>query len=95
MGSIPRDYDRQCQFDAFCKSVLRNEARNFQRSMRRQRRRVTPLEAVPLTKWDKLSTLDSYPICADIPIFKSHRETRIQEIISRKGFDFVAIRLFQ
>ena len=29
--------------------------------MRRQRHRVTPLEAVPLAKWDKLSTLDSYP----------------------------------
>lgn len=70
MGSIPRDYDQQCQFDAFCKSVLRNEARNFQRSMRRQRRRVTPLEAVPLTKWDKLSTLDSYP--SDSFVFSSH-----------------------
>ena len=70
MGSIPREYEQRCQFDAFCKSVLRNEARNFQRSMRRQRRRVTPLEAVPLTKWDKLSTLDSYP--SDSFVFSSH-----------------------
>lgn len=47
MGSIPRDYDQQCQFDAFCKSVLRNEAWNLKRSMKRQRRRVTPLDTVP------------------------------------------------
>ena len=38
--------------------------------MRRQRHRVTPLEAVPLDKWDKLSTLDSYP--SDSFVFSSH-----------------------
>lgn len=38
--------------------------------MRRQRHRVTPLEAVPLAKWDKLSTLDSYP--SDSFVFTSH-----------------------
>lgn len=70
MGSIPRDYDRQCQFDAFCKSVLRNEAWNLKRNMKRQRCRITPLEAVPLTEWDKLSTLDSYP--SDSFVFSSH-----------------------
>ncbi len=28
MGSIPRDHDKRVRFDAFCKAVLRNEARN-------------------------------------------------------------------
>lgn len=67
---IPRDYDERCQFDAFCKVVLRNEARNLQRGMRRQRRHVTPLDAVPQVEWDKLSTKDSYP--SDSFIFSSH-----------------------
>lgn len=70
MGSIPRDYDEQCRFDAFCKAVLRNEARNLQQSMRRQRRRVTPLDTVFPTEWDKLSVTDSYP--SDSFVFSSH-----------------------
>lgn len=70
MGSIPRDYDEQCRFDAFCKAVLRNEARNLQQSMRRQRRRVTPLDTVSPTEWDKLSVTDSYP--SDSFVFSSH-----------------------
>jgi len=67
---IPRDYDEQCQFDAFCKVVLRNEARNLQRGMRRQRRRAAPLDAVPQSEWDKLSAKDSYP--SDSFVFSSH-----------------------
>lgn len=70
MGSIPRDYDERCQFDAFCKVVLRNEARNLQRGMRRQRRRVTPLDTVPQVQWDKLSARDSYP--SDSHVFTAH-----------------------
>lgn len=70
MGAIPRDYDRQCKFDSFCKSVLRNEARNIQRSIRRQRRRVTPLESIPQDQWDKLSTIDNYP--SNGFVFSSH-----------------------
>ena len=70
MGSIPREYEQRCQFDAFCKSVLRNEAWNLKRSMKRQRRRVTPLDTVPQTEWDKLSTTDCYP--SDSFVFSSH-----------------------
>lgn len=70
MGSIPRDYDEQCRFDAFCKAVLRNEARNLQQSMKRQRRRVIPLDTVSPTEWDKLSVTDSYP--SDSFVFSSH-----------------------
>ena len=70
MGSIPRDYDEQCRFDAFCKAVLRNEARNLQQSMKHQRRRVTPLDTVSPAEWDKLSVTDSYP--SDSFVFSSH-----------------------
>lgn len=70
MGSIPRDYDEQCRFDAFCKAVLRNEARNLQQGMKRQRRRVTSLDTVPPAEWDKLSVTDSYP--SDSFVFSSH-----------------------
>lgn len=70
MESIPRDYGEQCQFDAFCKSVLRNETRNLQRSINRQQRRITPLDSVPQAQWDKLSATDSYP--SDSFVFSSH-----------------------
>jgi len=39
MESNPRDYGEQCRFDAFCKKVLRNEARTYLRNMKRQRER--------------------------------------------------------
>ena len=70
MGSIPREYEQRCQFDAFCKSVLRNEAWNLKRSMKCQRRHVTPLDTVSPTEWDKLSVTDSYP--SDSFVFSSH-----------------------
>lgn len=37
METNPRDYYEQCWFDAFCKTVLRNEARVYLRNMRHQR----------------------------------------------------------
>ena len=40
MEAIPRDYGRG-QFDAFCKKVLKNEARAYLRNMKRQRDRET------------------------------------------------------
>ena len=70
MGSIPREYEQRCQFDAFCKSVLRNEAWNLMWSMKRQRRHVTPLDTVSPSEWDKLSVTDSYP--SDSHVFTSH-----------------------
>ena len=70
MGSIPREYEQRCQFDAFCKAVLRNEAWNLQRSMKHQRRCIIPLDTVSPTEWDKLSVTDSYP--SDSFVFSSH-----------------------
>ena len=70
MGSIPRDHDERVRFDAFCKAVLRNEARNHMRDLRRQRRHETSLDAVPQAGMDKLSTADHYP--SDSFVFSSH-----------------------
>ena len=58
---IPRDYDERSRFDAFCKAVLRNEARSYMRSLCRQRKHEFSLYAVPWEKMDKLCTADDYP----------------------------------
>ena len=70
MEAIPRDCGEQCRFDAFCKTVLRNEARNYHRDMKRQRNRETSLSALPQVELDKLYTVDHYP--SDDFVFSSH-----------------------
>ena len=70
MEAIPRDYGEQCRFDAFCKTVLRNEARNYHRDMKRQRDRETSFSVLPQAELDKLATVDHYP--SDSYVFSSH-----------------------
>lgn len=70
MEAIPRDYGEQCRFDAFCKTVLRNEARNYHRDMKRQRDRETSFSVLPQAELDKLYTVDHYP--SDDFVFSSH-----------------------
>ena len=70
MEAIPRDYGEQCRFDAFCKTVLRNEARNYHRDMKRQRDRETSFSVLPQVELDKLFTVDHYP--SDSFTFSSH-----------------------
>lgn len=60
MEAIPRDYG-QGQFDAFCKKVLKNEARAYLRNMKRQRDRETMFSDLPQHELDKLCTVDRYP----------------------------------
>ena len=60
MEAIPRNYD-ECRFDAFCKSVLRNEAHNYRRGLKRQRDRQVSISALSQADMDKLSTVDHYP----------------------------------
>ena len=55
MESNPRDYGEQCRFDAFCKKVLRNEARAYLRNMRRQREREAFFSDLSQEELDKLS----------------------------------------
>lgn len=67
---IPRDYDERRRFDAFCKAVLRNEARSYMRSLCRQRKHEFSLYAVPWEEMDKLCTADDYP--SDNFVFSAH-----------------------
>ena len=69
MEAIPRDYGRG-QFDAFCKKVLKNEARAYLRNMKRQRDRETMFSDLPQHELDKLCTVDRYP--SDSFVFSSH-----------------------
>lgn len=61
MKSTPDEYGLRCQFDAFCKTVLKNEAKSYHKEMKRQRDWETPFEALPLSELDKLCTVDQYP----------------------------------
>ena len=62
METIPRnDFDMRNRYDAFCKAVLRNEAKNYLSEMARHRDREKSLEALPQAEMDKLCTLDEYP----------------------------------
>ena len=71
MDTIPRnDFSRQHRFDAFCKAVLRNEAKDYLRELGRQRDREKSLEALTQQELNKLSTVDQYP--SDSYIFSSH-----------------------
>ena len=47
METIPRnDFDMRNRYDAFCKAVLRNEAKDYLRELGRQRDREKSLEAL-------------------------------------------------
>ena len=61
MKYTPDGYGERCRFDAFCKTVLRNEARTHLRDLGRQRNRETEFSALPQQEMDKLCTVDEYP----------------------------------
>ena len=61
MKYIPDDYGERCRFDAFCKTVLRNEARTHLRDLGRQRNREIEFSALSQQEMDKLCTVDEYP----------------------------------
>ena len=60
MESNPRDYGEQCRFDAFCKKVLRNEAKAYLRNMKRQREREAFFSDLSQAELDKLCVMDRY-----------------------------------
>ena len=70
MESNPRDYGEQCRFDAFCKKVLRNEARAYLRNMKRQREREAFFSDLSQAELNKLCVVDRYP--SDSIVFSSH-----------------------
>ena len=49
------------RLDAFCKTVLRNEAITYLSELARRRDREKPLDTLPQAEMDKLCTLDEYP----------------------------------
>ena len=61
MNYISDSYGERCRFDAFCKTVLRNEAKTYLRDLYRQRNRETQFSALPQHELDKLCTVDEYP----------------------------------
>lgn len=61
MKYIPDGYGERCRFDAYCKTVLRNEAKNHLREQTRQRNRETQFSALSPHEMDKLCTVDEYP----------------------------------
>ena len=70
MDAIPRDYEARCLFDAFCKTVLRNEAKSYLSEMKRRRDREVSFSVLPQAELDKLYTVDHYP--SDDFVFSSH-----------------------
>ena len=71
MDTIPRnDFIQRHRYDAFCKAVLRNEAKDYLREMGQQRDREKSLDALTQQELDKLSTVDYYP--SDSYVFSSH-----------------------
>lgn len=61
MKYTPDGYGERCRFDAYCKTALRNEAKNHLREQTRQRNRETQFSALSQYEMDKLCTVDEYP----------------------------------
>ena len=61
MNEYTFDYVERNRLDAFCKTVLRNEAINYLSELARRRDREKSLDTLPQAEMDKLCTLDEYP----------------------------------
>ena len=61
MREYPFEFIERHRYDAFCKTVLRNEARTRLRDLARQRSRETEFSALSQYEIDKLCTVDEYP----------------------------------
>ena len=61
MNEYTFDYVERNRLDAFCKTVLHNEAITYLSELARRRDREKPLDTLPQAEMDKLCTLDEYP----------------------------------
>lgn len=61
MNEYTFDYVERNRLDAFCKTVLRNEAITYLSELARRRDREKSLDTLPQAEIDKLCTLDEYP----------------------------------
>lgn len=55
-----REEDVRRIFDAFCKTVLRNEARDYLDEIARRKSREIPLSELPVEAMEQLATYDRY-----------------------------------
>ena len=58
MEAIPRNDGEQCRFDAFCKAMLRNEARNYHRNKKRLLDREKSFSVLSLEELGQLTSVD-------------------------------------
>ena len=70
MEPTPRECGEQCQFDCYCKLVLRHEAVDYLRELKYRRDNETAFSALPQAEMDKLSATDRYP--SDSYVFSSY-----------------------
>ena len=61
MEAIPRNDGEQYRFDAFCKTVLRNEARNYHRNKKRLLDREKSFSVLSMEELGQLTSVDHYP----------------------------------
>ena len=61
MREYPFEFIERHRYDAFYKTVLRNEAISYLESLGRRRERETEFSALPQSEMDKLCTLDVHP----------------------------------
>jgi len=57
---------KQCAFDSFCKKVLRNEARNFYKEVKRKRDREKTFSELSAQEMNQLCTTDDYFVAEQI-----------------------------
>lgn len=85
MTYIFDEFGARHQFDAFCKTVLRNEARTHLRDLGRQRNRETEFSALSQHEMGKLCTMDEYP--SDSVVFTAYGYTlHIREELMAAAF---------
>jgi len=84
MKYTPDGYGEGCRFDAFCKTVLRNEARTHLRDLGRQRNREIEFSALSQQEMDKLCTVDEYPSNSFLFTAYGYKEQTVFECISKK-----------
>ena len=70
MEAIPRNDGEQYRFDAFCKAVLRNEARNYHRNKKRLLDREKSFSVLSMEELGQLTSVDHYP-CEEF-VFSSY-----------------------
>lgn len=61
MKYVPNNHGKRCRFNAFYKTVLRNEAKTYLRNLDRQQNRETEFSVLSQYEMGKLCTMDKYP----------------------------------